>query len=664
MGNSSTALDDPNSVVLDETTAKKYFGAENPFGKSIQLNDKLFNVSGVIKDFPPNSHFTARLIFPISGIELWYADWVKTNFSGTGKYTYFKAAENFNEEEFVTTVNKLFAARWPNDKPPTFFLQPLTSIHLGSNLDWEIHTNGNITTVYIFALIALIILVLACINYINLSMATSLQRMKEVGMKRILGSTTGMQLFQFQTESFIVTITSAIFAIILAVLTIPQLNSVSGKLLVFNIFRDPLIGPALLAISVVIGLVAGSFPALALLKSGTLGMLSGRFSFATRSSFRSILITFQFAISIALIVSTLIVMDQMNFIRKKDLGVDPEQLVMIPFQTAEIRNRYETLRGEILRNPAILNVAASGDKVTAAVSGSRPYVIKGMKDSQALPSVVVSHDFFETMGAKIVEGRSFNRDFPSDSSKAYVINESAAKLLQMDHPVGEPLSGYTFTGWKWFKRDALIIGVVKDFHFASLHTEVGPVVFSLASETTENCNWMEVRIANSNTAETIQFLEQQWKKIAPERPFQFQFMNEDIQLNYQAEDQFLKVFVFFSVLSILLGVLGLFGLTAFIAKRRTKEIGIRKIVGASTVRLVKLLSADFLKLVLISNLIGGPIAYYFMEKWLQGFAYRTTLSLWIFLLTGIAAIVIAFMAILYHALKVSRANPVIALKYE
>ena len=663
-GNPNTALNDPNNVVLDETTALKYFGNNKPIGKTILVNDKLFSVSGVIRDFPVNSHFSARLIFPFSGVEQWYQDWVKTNFSGTGKYTYFKAQENFDVNQFNEEATKLGAARWGHDNPPKFFAQPLTSIHLESHLAGEINTNGSLTAVYIFSLVALIVLALACINYINLSMAASLQRIKEVAIKKILGSTPRMQLAQFQTESLIMIFFSGALAIVVTSLSMPMLNAVSGKFLEFNILRDPYIGPGLLIIIIAIGLMAGGFPALLLLRSNATGLLYGKLNLTSKSPLRSMLIMFQFSISIALIAATLIAIAQMNFIKKKDLGIDPEQLVMIPFQTYEIGSRSEVLKSELLKNSAILNVASSGDKVTAGVSGSRPYVIKGKKDTEAIASIVVSHDFFETMRATMAEGRSFSRDFPSDSSKAYIINESAAKLLNMDRPIGEPITGYTFTGSKWYERNAQIIGVVKDFHFASLHTEVGPIIFSLASPTTEACRWMEVRIANTHAHETIEFIEQQWKMIAPERPFQFQFMNEDLELNYLAEARFLKIFEMFSILSIILGALGLFGLMAIMARRRTKEIGIRKIVGASTFRLIKVLSVDLLKLVVISNFIGWPIAYYFMNQWLQNFAYQTTIPIWIFFLTGLATTIIAFAAILYHTLRASLANPVSALRCE
>ncbi len=664
VGNPSTVLDDPNSVVLDQQTAHKYFGHERPIGKSIAIKAKLFTVTGVMEEFPANSHFKSRIILPMSGVDQWFQDWVLTNISGRSVYTYFKTEENFSIAELQTQINKVITSHWEGN-PPDFFLQPLTSIHLSSNLQDEIRPNGSEADVYIFSITALVILALACINYINLSMAGSLQRSKEVGMKKVLGSTTRMQLSQFQTESLLVVMASAILALVLATLSMPFFNNLSGKTIEFNLINQPFIGIGLLIVVVVIGLIAGGFPALTLLKLGTMGLLSGKLEFKRgKSFFRNGLILFQFAISITLIASTLIVMDQINFIRKKDLGVNPEQLVMIPFQTFEISQKYELFKAEMARNSSIINISGSNNKVTSRVLNWRAYIVDSAKGAVTIPTVNVAYDFFETMGANILQGRSFSPDFPSDVTKAYVINESAAKFLELEKPVGTFMFGTTFNGSVWSEKNAHIIGVVKDFHLASLHTKVGPVVFSLASEMTESLDWMEVRIANENVSETIESLKKVWAKLAPERPFQYEFMDDILQQNYQAEERFLKIFVTFSILSILLGCLGLFGLTAFMTKRRTKEIGIRKILGASTRKLIGILSIDFLRLVIIANVIGWPIAFYMMNNWLQNFAYQTTISFWIFLWTGLAAVIIAFMAILYHSLKASRANPVKALRYE
>ncbi len=668
-GDAATALSDPGNVVLDEPTARKYFGNDDPMGKSLRIRDKTFIVSGIIKEMPANTHFRGSLFFPMAGVSHWYPDWIHNNFSGTSHYTYFKAGSNFNPAELDTLIKRSVAAIWPAESAPQYFQQPVVSIHLKSSLQDEAQPNGSMTTVWIFAITAIVILALACINYINLSMAGALQRSKEAGVKRVLGATGRMQVAQFQTESLLVIVASATLAVFLAWLAMPVFNELSGKNIEFHPFGDRVIGVGLLAVIVFVGLVAGSFPALLLLRMGTRSMLSGKLELkgaasVSKSTLRNALIVFQFAIAITLIVSTGVAMDQIDFIRSKDLGINTSHVVLIPFQTAEIADKYELLRDELLSSPSVLNVTASSSKITNRIGAWRGYRVNGATEDVFCPTIVVSHDFFETLGAKIIEGRSFSREFQTDYKEAYVINEAAAKFFDLKSPVGTPVSGLAFTGSVWSRKDARIIGVVKDFHFASLHTEVQPMVFSLASEITMGLGWMEVRIQGDNMRETLGFMEGLWAQTAPERPFQFEFMDDALEQQYQAEERFMNIFATFSMLSILMGGLGLFGLTAFMMRRRTKEIGIRKVMGASVAQLVGLLSADFLKLVAIANLIGWPIAWYLMKNWLENFAYKISISPWIFLLTGLGATILAFLAILYHSLKGSRANPVASLRQE
>jgi putative ABC transport system permease protein len=667
-GDVATALDRPDNVVLDQGTAIKYFGTDDVLGKTIDLRGKQFMISGVFESLPQNTHFECNLVFPISGIKQWYPDWVLTNASGTSLYTYMRVIDNFNVSGFESAASKQVAAHWgwEGSSAPKYFLQPLRSIHLESNLQSEVRVNGSKSTIYIFALSAIVIFVLACINYINLTTAASFHRSKEVGMKKVLGSTTRMQLAQFQTESFLVAIIAIALSAVLARLAIPEFNELSGKSLDFNPFTDPMIGVGLFSVLILIGAVAGASPAFVLLRTSTMGMLRDKLSFrGSKSYLRSGLIVFQFSISIALITCTLIVMDQISFIRKSDLGIDPESVVLIPLATTDIASKSELMKTELMRNPSVVSVSASSNKVTERVGGWRQYKLDpAQKDVINCPSTAVSYDFFETMKATMVEGRTFSKAHATDVYSGYILNESAVKFFGLDNPVGKDLQGSAFNGSEWFTRNGQVIGVVKDFHFASLHDKVEPVVFYLASEQTETYNWLEVRVQSDKMSETIQALKGVWTNIAGDRPFEFEFMDEAVAYHYQAEDRFLKVFTIFSVLSIMLGGLGLFGLTAFTAKRRTKEIGIHRVMGASTGILIKILSFDFLKLILIANIIGWPIAYYFMNRWMTNFAYHTTVSVWAFIGTGIAVFLIAFLCLLYHSLKVSSINPVRSLKTE
>jgi putative ABC transport system permease protein len=667
-GNVATALDRPENVVVDQATAIKYFGTDDVLGKTIDLRGKQFMITGVFEPLPANTHFESNIIFPISGVKQWYPDWVLTNASGTSLFTYIRVKDNFSVAGFESAVSKQIATRWgwQGDSAPKYFLQPLTSIHLESNLQSEAGVNGSKSTVYIFAVTAIVIFILACINYINLTTAASFQRGKEVGMKKVLGSTTRMQLVQFQTESFLVATIAISMAVILARLAIPLFNELSGKTLDFNPFTDPLIGIGLLVALILIGGVAGASPALVLLRTPTIGMLYDKLALRSSKSYlRNGLIVFQFSISITLITCTLIVMDQISFIRKSDLGIDPESVILIPLQNDDITSKYEVIKNEIMKNPSVVSVSASSNKVTERVGGWRQYKPDpAQKDEINCASTAISYDFFETMKATMAQGRTFSKEHSTDVNTGYILNESAVKFFSIDDPVGKSLQGTAFNGSEWFLRKGEIIGIVKDFHFASLHDKVQPIVFYLASEQTEMLRWIEVRIASENMPRTIESLKTVWTNIAGERPFEFEFMDEAVANHYQAEDRFLKIFTTFSVLSIMLGGLGLFGLTAFAAKRRTKEIGIRRVMGASTAMLIKTLSKDFIKLVLIANIIGWPIAFYFINQWMSSFAYRTPMPVWAFVGTGIVVLAIAFLCVLYHSLKVSRISPVKSLKSE
>ena len=344
------------------------------------------------------------------------------------------------------------------------------------------------------------------------------------------------------------------------------------------------------------------------------------------------------------------------------MGIDTEQVVIIPMSS--VAEDYELIKEELLRNPSVLNVTASNNHPASRVGNWRGYSPAGGRERISAPTVVIAHDFFETLGAEIIDGRSFDPDLETDYMEAYIINEAAAAFFNYDTPVGTELEGMAFTGSQWSTKNARVVGVVKNFHFASLHNEIRPTVFSLSSNATTGLNYMSVRIAPEGVRETISSIEESWEGFAAEVPFDYAFLDEAIDEHYQAEDQFLKVFASFSFLSIMIGCLGLFGLTAFMMKRKTKEIGIRKVIGANTSGLVGILSKDFLKLVLIANILGWPLAYYLMDRWLQNFAYSGGIAWQVFVITGFGALLIAFISVAHHALKTVNTNPVDSLRTE
>jgi putative ABC transport system permease protein len=524
---------------------------------------------------------------------------------------------------------------------------------------------GSETNVYIFAISAVVILMLACINFINLSIASALPRSKESGVKRVLGSTARMIVAQFQTESFLVLLISSFIAVGFAWALMPVLNAYTGKRLVLNFLADPAIAVGMAALVILLALIAGAVPALTLLRSGTIRLLSGRIDFSPgKFHLGNVLIVFQFSIAVALIASTIIIMEQMKFMKGTDIGINKENLVMVPFQTPENAAKYDVWRTELMKIPSVVSVSASTNKVTGGIFGWRGYIVDPNKGQVSIPTVTITNDFFETLGAEVIEGRTFSHTTPADAHASYVINESAAALLGLKEPVGAYMFGFAFNNKKWTEVNAHIIGIVKDFHFGSMHSKIDPVVFSLYSEITAPLTWMQIRITDQNIPQTIAALKAAWSKTEPDRPFEFEFLDEAVQRYYEAEDKFMRLFILFSILSVTLGALGLFGLTAFISRRRTKEMGIRKTLGASTSGIVRLLSANFIRLVMLSAVIGCSIAWYFMGQWLQHFEFHTGMGLWIFVVAGILAIVIAFVAILYHALSVSKTSPTTALRCE
>ena len=665
-GDPKSAIGQPNTMIITESAAERHFQDDDPLGGVLRINEMDFQVAAIVKDLPSNTHFEAEMFIPMSNAIQWYGNWVYEIFSGTSHYNYFRLAEGVNPTDLEARINTFLTDKYESG-PPTgdYFLQPLESIHLDSDLVGEAEANGNRATVLIFIATAIVIVLLACINYINLSIAGSFQRSREVGLKKIFGAKASAQMFQFQAESTLISLVSCTIAVVLVEVLMPYFNQLTGKQLAFDVFQNLEMVGLLVGIGLLIGLISGSFPAWFLLKIHTSEALKGNMLSSGKGRFnlRNALVVFQFFIAVILIACTFIILNQMNYLKDKDLGINSEQVVVIPMQGGDVAEQYETIRQELLRNPGVISVTGSNNHPAQRVSNWRRYRSEG-QEAVSAPTVVVAHDYFETLEASIIEGRSFDREHPTDYTEAYVLNEAAVKFFNLTEPVGEVLSGRAFTGSQWSTKNAKVIGVVKDFHMASLHSEVRPTVFSLSSQITMGLNYIDVRVAPENIRETIKYLEATWQTFAPELPFEYSFMDEDINEHYVAEDQFLSLFTTFAFLSVLIGCLGLFGLTAFIMKRRTKEIGIRKVLGAEIPRLVGVLSKDFLKLVLLANLLGWPLAFYLMDRWLENFAYSAGIPMWTFAITGLGALIIAFASVAYHSIKTASANPVNSIRYE
>lgn len=664
-GDPSSVLDGPSSVVIDESTAQKFFKGEEAVGQQMEIEGRSCVVTGVIKDLPANTHFGAHVFIPISSIADSYPQWMTNIWGGVSHRTYFRTPDNYDVNALENQLNESIASFYEGDPVPIYFFQRLEDIHLKSSLVAEIQVNGSIKTLIQFICTATVILLLACINFINLSVAGSLRRLKEVGVKKVLGATRKSQMIQFRLESLLVGLLASILTILFIEFSLPLFNDITDKALSISWEMDGLIFATCLLLILSISFVVGSFPALFLLRLPTPSALKGAVVTNKRGMKpRNVLVGIQFFLATILISSTLIILDQLAYMRTKDLGISTDQLVVIPFQSQTGIANYELMKSELLRNPSVEGVTASTSGLSLRVGGWRQYRKINETESVNIPTVIVAHDYFKNIEATFLSGRDFDESFPSDYTEAYIINEAAASFLGLENPVGEKLKGSAFTGSDWSTKDAHIIGLVKDFHFASLHSKIRPVVFSLSSEITYPLTRMFVKISPERLQQTIEGIETAWKEINPGDPFRYRFVNEEIQEHYQQEARFFNLFSTFSTLSILIGCIGLFGLTAFIMKRRVKEIGIRKVLGASQLNLLAVLSGGFIRMVLIACLLGIPFTVWFMTQWLDGFEYRVGIGWWVFVMTTLGAILAALGSMIYHSLRVSYANPVESIRYE
>jgi putative ABC transport system permease protein len=666
-GDPATALDQPNNMVITEAVGRKYFGRQDPMGKMLNLFGTLVKVTGVMKEMPHNSHFHGDFVISWKTVEPKYSKAVLTEPTALTHYTYVQLSDGTEPgkieaqlADYLMSKDKEFA------KSRKYFLQPLLDIHLRSNLAGEIEANGDILYVYILSAVAFIILFMACINYMNLAVARSANRAKEVGIRKVIGASRKQLVQQFLGESVVTALLALILSIFLVAIFMPVFNELSGKELQLNLLQNLAFMTGLVLLSLIVGGLAGSYPAVFLSALQSVSTLRGRLAKAGSKSLnlRQGLVVVQFTMSVVLLVSTLIIFNQLTFMRNKKLGINSEHVLTIPFQRQKIGAQFEQMRTALLRNPQITDVAATNNWLTSRIGHWRRYKVQGIEDKVRIPTAIVTHDFFRTMQGDIVDGRDFSRDFRTDVDSAYILNESAVKFLGLESPVGTSIVGAIFTGREWSEKDAKIIGVVRDFHTASLHTEIQPVVFSLYSDKTWPLRLMAVRINGNDITKTLAFIKDTWKEFAPARPIQYTFVEEDVNNLYQAEERFLQIFLTFAGLAIVVTCLGLFGLSAYAAAQRTKEIGIRKVLGASIVKIVRLLSVEFLKLVAIANIIAWPIAYLVMHRWLQDFAYRIDIGIWTFLIAAALALAIAMITISFQTIKAALSNPAETLRYE
>jgi putative ABC transport system permease protein len=664
-GNPRTALKEPLSVVVTEEAAKKYFGDEDPIRKVLTVTDEYnqndFLITGVLKNIPPNSHFRFDFLASFITVEKHYR-FNLTNWFNHAYYTYLLLEQGSNpkdlEKKFPALIEKYAGKEGASVLKP--HLQPLASIHLHSHLQHEIEANSDIVYVYVFSATAFFILLIACINFMNLATARYACRTREVGVRKVIGARRPQLVQQFLGESILFSLIALPVSILLVELLLPAFSSLIGRKLVFNYFSNWQVLIGLLGVTFFVGCLSGIYPAFFLSAFEPVRVLKGRMVSGSRGThLRKGLIVFQFAISIILMVSTAVIMNQVNYLRTKKLGFQKEQVLVLPLRSKEVRANHELLKNEFLKNPRIMNVTMS-----SGLPGRIHYywVINSQLTGELLGAnkkimtawvLMVDHDFLKTMGMELVKGRDFSPDFATDEKQAVIINESAAKEFGWTSPLGMRV--------KTENMDGYVIGVVKDFHFRPLYQAIEPIVIYIKPSFFE---YASMRISPNDIPSTLAYLKDRWNALAPNQPFEYFFLDSDFDSVYRSEERVGKLTASSTLLAVFIACLGLFGLASFTAEQRTKEIGIRKVLGASIPAIVRLLTREFTKWVVVANVVAWPVSYYVMHRWLQNFAYRTSIGLWNFLLAAAMTFAVALLTVSYQAVKAALANPVKALRYE
>jgi putative ABC transport system permease protein len=636
----------PNSVVITERTAKKYFGREDPIGRTLTINDRTtFTVTGVIQDVPSNSTLEFDIL---ASVELFGEETL--NSWALESWSYILLQKNTSSDllqEKISGITMEYDKR--TNKTVTTHIYPLSRIHL-----YSLGGGGNIIYIYIFSTIAIFILLIACINFMNLSTARGSIRAKEVGMRKVVGARRNHVIKQFFGESLLFSFIALAFAVALVFIFLPGFNNLAQKDITIDLGGNFIILLGLLGITLFTGLVSGSYPALFLSAFHPVKVIKGSYaSSSTKPLLRKSLVVIQFTIAIVLIIGTFITAKQLNFIRNKELGFNRQHVISLPMNTG-LRESYESFKNELLQHASISHVTSATSRPTQ-VGNINPVYWEGRGPEQyeIMNFVSCDHDYIQTFEMEIVAGRDFSRDFPTDR-RNYIVNEEAIKFMGLEDPVGK-----IFSIWEY---EGQILGVVKNFHSRSLHDEIVPLVITLNQ--TWGPNYVFVRIGSGNIPQTLSNIEKIWKKFSPHYPFHYQFLDEVFEQQYRTDQRTGKIFKYFAILAIFISCLGIFGLAAFTAEQRTKEIGIRKVLGASVSGIISLVSKEFIILLALANIIAWPAAFVLIKRLLNSYAYRTTITAWTFLAAGTLATIIALLTVSYQAFKAARTDPSRALRYE
>ena len=679
-GNTDKILNEPNTVVITESIAKKYFNTVDAVGKYIETTDNgrtLYKVTAVIKDMPFNSHFRFDFLFPMQNLDYDWGNLISSNFH---TYLLLKKGVNYKdfEKNFELFNNKYvypYAQKYMHITKEEFdragnrlkySLIPLTDIHLFSKRIQEISPTGTIQYVYIFSAVAFFILLIACINFMNLTTARSANRAREVGIRKVLGTEKKNLIYQFLTESTLTALISVILAVAIVYNVLPFFNNLSGKELSTNDLYSSSILIFLVSLPFIVGFIAGSYPAFFLSRFNPIQIIKGKLSTGSKSGgLRSVLVVFQFATSIILITGTIIIYNQLNYIQNTNLGYQKDQVLIIN-DAYNLGRNVDAYKNEMLNVPGVISGTTSGFLPIPSLRNFNAFYKEASQAAESgltMQSWKIDYDYLKTLGIKIVQGRNFSHEFGSDSS-SIILNEAAVKQLGYNLSANakeNPINNSVYTwenGGKIVKYN--IIGVVKDFHFESFHQDIGPLGLLLKRST----GLISFKVTASKIPMILKEAEVKWKRMSSGMPFSYKFMDDSFNEVYKADRRVGFIALSFSALAIIVACLGLFGLATFLAEQKTKEIGVRKVLGASVPSIFLMLSKEFIKWIIIANIIAWPFAYYFMNKWLQEFAYRININWWIFTFAGCIVLIIALLTVSIQAIKAATANPVKSLRYE
>jgi len=664
-GDKKTALVEPFSIVLSEYQAMKYFGNKSPLGATILYGNSPLKVTGIIRDVPENTHFKCEALVSYSTIKSLGREFEKPWNTWGDDLTYILLSDKTAANSLIPKLDDLLlknAGEWLASRME-FVIQPLSDIHWDSEIRGDIGPKGNIMYIYIFLSAAIFVLIIACFNFMNLSTSRYLTRVKEVGIRKVIGAKRNQLVKQFLLESFLITILAILIGVALFELLHTTLYEYLNSAIVFGSFHFKYLYMIVVGMILCIGLLAGGYPALFLSKFKPVEIIkSESVSSQEKLSFRKILVVAQFSISIILILGTLTIQRQLDFMKNSDLGFDKEDVLLVnfPFGDEEVKQKYPVFRDELLNNPSIVSVsgAYTVPGINSRFNMTVSKAIESTDNAISIQALPMDYGFVSSMNLQLLDGRDFSKDYSTDKEESVILNESAVKILGMENPIGTKLN---IPGGNPGVKEVTVIGVVKDFHVQSLHKKINPILIYINPDMYLLAT---VKTKSQNQANTNSFVKETWSNVFPNKEFNYRYLKDAYDNLYKSEEKTGKLLMIFTALALLVSCLGILGLASFMANKRIKEIGIRKVLGASTSSITILLSKQFSKWVIISNIFAWPLGYLLINKWMQNFAYQTNINLGIFIFAAGIALMISLLTISVQTIKIAVANPLKALRYE